>query len=369
MDGLERLGWYRLTSHKYRHYCGAVVTKRGKLWDATTVNGIPFSGHKTELEAAAYLEQNDPSFWTYGRSCVMGLCGGVVNMIGGRLDGYGTADVFVFYSQDEQSFPMNQVRSAFEKYFWGKATCVKCLRPMVSLLLRVLPEFHGKRISKNAYLACGCGHPVWRLDSKLEFAAHSSILSASYSSQRRQSLKIAGGTHNSKEIEEILAIQENRCIYCNVNFTKEVRPTKDHLLPVSVGGTNWALNIVLACKSCNSRRGDIPFRTYCRLLSRTQNQRILIHLGRRLLALDEDHIVDEALVDFHIGFAYHDSQHGRYRDILSMSATRRRNATTNQLLPPTESLILKKYKKYGDKLDVDTQIVKLQNKIIKALTQ
>ena len=51
-----------------------------------------------------------------------------------------------------------------------------------------------------------------------------------------------------------------RCNTRNVLFTKRTpETTKDHIV---CDGENWSLNIVMACRSCNSRRCDIPFRTH-----------------------------------------------------------------------------------------------------------
>jgi len=152
----------------------------------------------------------------------------------------------------------------------------------------------------------------------------------------------AGGKHSATEIQEILALQENRCIYCNALFTGELRPTRDHLLPVNYGGGDWSLNIVLACRRCNSRRGTIPFRTYCKLLSPAQNRRILKAMAKRTAAIDFDRLSDEAFGSFFLGISHHEPRHGRYLDILSMSALARRNAATNTLLPRTPALFLKK---------------------------
>jgi hypothetical protein len=64
------------------------------------------------------------------------------------------------------------------------------------------------------------------------------------------------------------------------------------------GGTDWSINIVLACRRCNSHRRDIPFERYCKLLSESQNRKITSHLTRRLRALDLDRLPHEALDAF-----------------------------------------------------------------------
>ena len=53
-----------------------------------------------------------------------------------------------------------------------------------------------------------------------------------------------------------LSAQRNRCCYCGEPFTADRRPTIEHLLPVSQGGDNSIGNLALACKNCNSGRGN-----------------------------------------------------------------------------------------------------------------
>src|SRR5713101_5482636 len=125
-----------------------------------------------------------------------------------------------------------------------------------------------------------------------------------------------------QELQRILRLQEQRCIYCNVRFTRRTSATRDHIV---CGGENWSLNIVMACRSCNSRRCDIPFRTYCKLLSPTQNRRIVLHLCRRLLALEVDALPEGRLAYFEMGLAAHEPKHWRYRHIRRWSAVARRN--------------------------------------------
>lgn len=339
MGELEALGWKKLTFHKYGHYCGAVVAKHGKVWIAKTVNGVSISGFKTEFQAAAHLVEADPGFWTYGQD--RGGWGYYrVMFTSGSLDANREDSVFVCYVSDLRYFP-KFLTGTFKKHFFDKATCAKCLLPMLELKFGERNIVSGNKSERNVYLECVCGYPVWRLGYDQQIQAHMSMMSAIRSYERRERVKTNGGVHSDEEIEGILAIQTNRCIYCHVLFTEMIRPTKDHILPVSMGGANWSLNIVLACRSCNSRRGDIPFRTYCKLLSRAQNRRILMQLRKRLIALDINAIEEEALKSFFIGLEDHDSRHWRYRDIQKISPIARRNAAANKLLPRTPILIMK----------------------------
>lgn len=58
-----------------------------------------------------------------------------------------------------------------------------------------------------------------------------------------------------------------RCTYCGIEtiVTRRGHPfrrTVDHLTPVSAGGDDTLENLVLACQSCNSRRGNRPVRAF-----------------------------------------------------------------------------------------------------------
>lgn len=339
---MEDRGWAKRTPNSYLHHCGAQVTKRNGLWIASTVAGVFAGNHASAAHAAAYLQENDPSFWSYGKvvSVAPGTYDGlwfVLGLLGGR-DG---KDVFVCYLPPDEDFPKS-LQSTFNKLFFGKATCIRCSLPMTELRMRALREFRFSKGASGAYIVCSCGHPVWRLGTETFSLAELAMKGAIHSWRRKTRLKSAGGKHTPEEFRGVLKAQKGRCIYCNARFTRRSPATKDHLLAVRDGGTDWGLNLMMACRSCNSRRCDIPFRTYCKLLSPTQNRRILLHLGRRLLALDLDRLAVEELASFGEGLALHDPRRSRYLDIQRIYPVRRRYAAHNYLLPRTASLILKK---------------------------
>lgn len=62
-----------------------------------------------------------------------------------------------------------------------------------------------------------------------------------------------------RHAKTVLARIQKHCFWCGCEFTKEVRPTADHLIPLSRGGSNALDNLVLACAPCNERRkNDLP---------------------------------------------------------------------------------------------------------------
>ncbi len=52
-----------------------------------------------------------------------------------------------------------------------------------------------------------------------------------------------------------------RCIYCDNKLTTE-NATADHIIPISEGGNNAQVNLVVCCKDCNNERGNLDFKYY-----------------------------------------------------------------------------------------------------------
>lgn len=343
MDDFEILGWIKVGPKSYRHHCGARVANRGRLWTATSITGATLAGHSTALQAMLYLQENDPSFWSYGHSATVGSTRGVWLTVGclnadprERREG-----AFVCYLDSGDSLPAF-LKPVFKKHLFGRSHCQRCVRPMTLLETRALREFDQSGGTENLYFVCNCGYPVWSLDRRSVFDFMRAIGPAETKWRREERIRAAGGHHTPGEIHQLLVLQDNRCIYCDRQFTTEIRATEDHLLAVADGGTNWALNIVMACWRCNCRRSDIPFRTFCKLLSQRQNRRILTHLAKRIRAMDLVNLPDEAVASFDEGLAHHDAKHPRFVNMRLRNVISRRNTDRNELLPCTRRLILKK---------------------------
>jgi len=52
-----------------------------------------------------------------------------------------------------------------------------------------------------------------------------------------------------------------KCLYCESKLTRS-NATADHIIPISEGGNNTQINLVVCCKDCNNERGNLPFRDY-----------------------------------------------------------------------------------------------------------
>lgn len=57
------------------------------------------------------------------------------------------------------------------------------------------------------------------------------------------------------------------CVYCAATAeTSGAHLHLDHLTPRSAGGRDVASNLVIACRSCNGARHDLPLPAWCRSL-------------------------------------------------------------------------------------------------------
>ena len=52
-----------------------------------------------------------------------------------------------------------------------------------------------------------------------------------------------------------------RCIYCDGKLN-QFNATSDHIVPISDGGNNCQVNLIVCCKNCNGERGCLPFMDY-----------------------------------------------------------------------------------------------------------
>src|SRR5882757_1887371 len=70
-----------------------------------------------------------------------------------------------------------------------------------------------------------------------------------YFHARRTALKKVGGRHTRFQIADLLEKQRGLCAICLVNI--RVKRHRDHIVPISAGGSNDISNIQLLCPACN----------------------------------------------------------------------------------------------------------------------
>lgn len=79
------------------------------------------------------------------------------------------------------------------------------------------------------------------------------ILRGIESAHKRRAMKAeAYGSHTTKEWRAILRKQKERCAECGVKGGLQ----RDHIVPLSKGGSDFAFNIQGLCKTCNCEKKD-----------------------------------------------------------------------------------------------------------------
>jgi 5-methylcytosine-specific restriction endonuclease McrA len=71
--------------------------------------------------------------------------------------------------------------------------------------------------------------------------------------QRRARIKDNGGSFTSQELRHMRLTQGGFCAYCQGHHP---HLSIDHVVPLDQGGRHEAANIVLACPTCNSSKGN-----------------------------------------------------------------------------------------------------------------
>lgn len=244
---------------------------------------------------------------------------------------------FTFWCSPDEEFP-SFVKSTLSRQYFAFACCAQCGTKATSFQTRVIMQSETRRL----YLACECGHPVWQMEYERFDIALDVMEDNARRYRRKKMLSEAGGRHRKQDIADILGKQSGRCLYCNRLFGPDLIPTRDHLLAVTEGGGDWPLNIVLACRSCNSSRCDLPFRTFCRMLSPAQNKRILVHLVERLHDLNNDEATRQGLTCFNYALTIHEPRGFRY-NMMKKAPAAKRNLLVNKLLPKGMRGIQKAY--------------------------
>lgn len=82
-----------------------------------------------------------------------------------------------------------------------------------------------------------------------------------YNRNQRALKKGAEGSHTIEDRRHIYKHQSGKCLCCGKKFSFE-ELTEDHIIPLSWGGTNYAWNIQLLCRSCNCAKKNYHATNY-----------------------------------------------------------------------------------------------------------
>lgn len=77
--------------------------------------------------------------------------------------------------------------------------------------------------------------------------------------------------------EFVTSHKNAKCIYCSTKLTLE-NATTDHIIPISNGGNNSQVNLIVCCESCNTERGNSNFYQFLKNKNRKFQDKIKIYI-------------------------------------------------------------------------------------------
>lgn len=137
------------------------------------------------------------------------------------------------------SFPKNK------RFPLGRAyTCSLCMKDILAAYRKDNPEKRRQTV-KNTNDRRRKAINKWKRENKDKMGV--------YRTRRRAVKKGNGGSHTVAEWRAILSDANHACKHCG---RTDVKLTKDHIIPLTKGGTDNASNLQPLCFSCNSRKGN-----------------------------------------------------------------------------------------------------------------
>lgn len=110
---------------------------------------------------------------------------------------------------------------------------------------------HYREIGRNSYER----HAEERRKYSLEYYKLHPEKSVA-ATNRRRALKLASeGSHTEEEWEELKAFYDYRCLCCGKQ-EPEIKLTRDHVIPLTQGGSDSIDNVQPLCARCNSKKNN-----------------------------------------------------------------------------------------------------------------
>ena len=85
-----------------------------------------------------------------------------------------------------------------------------------------------------------------------------------YKASNRAKRKGAQGKFTGEQIDKLYVLQKGKCACCKIDLSKKFH--RDHIYPLSLGGSNNIDNIQLLCSGCNLQKGNKEPITYMQTL-------------------------------------------------------------------------------------------------------
>lgn len=110
---------------------------------------------------------------------------------------------------------------------------------------------HAREIGRKAYER----HAEERRAYSREYAKEHPEKSIAANNRRRARKHEAGGSHTEQEWQDLKAYYDFTCLRCH-RREPEIKLSRDHVLPLEMGGSDSVENIQPLCTRCNSKKNN-----------------------------------------------------------------------------------------------------------------
>lgn len=141
-----------------------------------------------------------------------------------------------------------------DKYQEASQKYLKANRERVNNLARERRQNdleHYREIGRNSYER----HAEKRRRYSLEYYKRFPEKSVAATNRRRALKLAANGSHTEKEWQDLKAFYNFKCLQCGKQ-EPEIKLTRDHVIPLTEGGSDSINNIQPLCARCNSKKNN-----------------------------------------------------------------------------------------------------------------